>query len=80
MIEQLKRFSLIGASAASCLWIITLAASALSVDLTSKQMVMVYAIVLMAKGFRSDDMKHQLLDTIDSVVIALCATFAMLVF
>lgn len=75
MKDYLMRFLLIGVSAVCCLWVITLAAASLYVDLTSKQMVMAYAALLIARGFRPDRMVK--LDAIDSVIIAACSTIAM---
>ena len=75
MIESLKRFILSGVSAASCLWVVVVAANELNADLTSKQLVMIFAVMMAARGFRSPSVKQASLDAMDSVIVAICATF-----
>ena len=75
MIESLKRFILSGVSSASCIWIVVIAANELNADLTSKQMVMIFAVMMAARGFRSPSVKQASLDAIDSTIVAICATF-----
>ena len=75
MIESLKHFILSGVSAASCMWIVAIAANELNADLTSKQMIMIFAVMMAARGFRSLSVKQATLDAIDSIIIAICATF-----